>query len=65
MSSKISAEGENNEFVNQDYIRKVDRPKYEKIIYTLLPEEEIIYDDISFLEEIKKNRRKKKSDLLK
>lgn len=56
-------EGENNEFVNQDYIRKVDRPKYEKIIYTLLPEEEIIYDDYSFLEEIRKNRRKKKPNL--
>jgi len=56
--------GENNEFVNQDYIRKVDRPKYEKIIYTLLPEEEIEYDDYSFLEEIKnKRRRKKKIDL--
>lgn len=53
--------GENNIFVNQDYIRKPDRPKYEKIIYTLLPEEEIIYDDDSFLEEMKKARRRKSS----
>lgn len=56
--------GENNKFVNQDYIRKVDRPKYEKIVYTLLPEEEIEYDDTSFLEEMKnKRKRKRKTDL--